>query len=152
MAIYIPLKEALKLCDEAVIKYKECGEDEDMTFFTIYDLGQILSEIANKCGKYFEEDGDVTFAPQIMSESSDPKGSIRYRCYIINEKIPTDSKYRVEFPDAPSTSNSTIFRVLEYSNEFSEKSYVAGNGVVLKESDGSYSWWFDDMNKGEQLC
>ena len=94
----------------------------------------------------------VTFAPQIMPESSDPAGSTRYHCYIINEKIPTKCEYHVEFPNDPSTSNSTIFRVLEYSDGFSVKSYVAGNGIVLKESDGSYSWWFDDISKGEQLC
>ena len=94
----------------------------------------------------------VVFAPQIMPESSDPKGSTRYRCYIINEKIPTDSEYRVEFPDDPSTSKSTIFRVCEYCSGFSVTSRVAGNGIVLKEADGSYSWWFDDISKGEQLC
>ena len=115
-------------------------------------LKYIIESIVEQYGRYISEDNDVMFSPQIMPESSDPKGSTRYRCYIINEKIPTDSKYRVEFPDDPNTSNSTIFRVLEYSDEFSEKSYVAGNGIVLKESDGSYSWWFDDMNKGEQSC
>lgn len=147
MPIYIPLKEALELCDSAVRKYKEWEKKtEETIYFTVGDLGQIISAIADRCGKFIEGNGDVVFAPQIMPESSDPAGSIRYHCYIVNEKFPLDSEYHVEFPDDPSTSDSTIFRVCEYSSEFSEKSRVAGNGVVLKEASGSYSWWFEDAN------
>ena len=146
MAIYIPLKEALELCDKAVRKNKEWRECKNIKYFNIDDLGQILCEIANKCGKFIEEDGDVMFAPQMMPESTDPKGSTRYYRYIVNEKIPSKIKYKVSFPDNPKTKQ--IFRVREFSSEFKEYSSEHGNGVVLDEGKGNYSWWFNDMSKG----
>ena len=55
MAIYIPLKEALELCDKAVRKNKKWRECKNIKYFNIDDLGQILCEIANKCGKFIED-------------------------------------------------------------------------------------------------
>ena len=88
----------------------------------------------------------VVFAPHMMPESTDPKDSTRYYCYIINEKIPSKIKYEVSFPYEPKTKQ--IFRVREFSSEFKEYSSEHGNGVVINEGKGNYSWWFNDMNKG----
>ena len=88
----------------------------------------------------------VFFAPQITPESTDPKGSTRYYRYIVNEKIPSKIKYKVSFPDNPKTKQ--IFRVREFSSEFKEYSSEHGNGVVINEGKGNYSWWFNDMSKG----
>ena len=88
----------------------------------------------------------VFFAPQMMPESTDPKGSTRYYRYIVNEKIPSKIKYKVSFPDNPKTNQT--FKVREFSSEFKEYSSEQGDGVVIVESNGDYSWWFNDMSKG----
>ena len=88
----------------------------------------------------------VFFAPQMMPESTDPKGSTRYYRYIVNEKIPSKIKYKVSFPDNPKTEQ--IFRVREFSSEFKEYSSEHGNGVVIDNGTKNYSWWFNDMSKG----
>ena len=88
----------------------------------------------------------VFFTPQMMPESTDPKGSTRYYRYIVNEKIPSKIKYKVSFPDNPKTKQ--IFRVIEFSSEFKEYSSEHCNGAVIDESKGNYSWWFNDMSKG----
>ena len=82
----------------------------------------------------------------LMHESTDPKGSTRYYRYIVNDKIPSKIKYKVSFPDNPKTKQ--IFRVIEFSSEFQKYSSEHGNGVVIHEGKGKYSWWFNDMSKG----
>ena len=88
----------------------------------------------------------VFFTPHIMPEKTDPKGSTRSYRYIVNEKIPSKLKYQVSFPD--NHKNKQIFRVREFSSEFKEYSSEHGNGVVLDEGKGNYSWWFKNMSKG----
>lgn len=132
MGLYINLEKALKLCDNMI---KDEDDNDDITNFLIY--------LANTCGEYIESGNEVMLAPQILPESCDPKGSTRYHCHIINEKFKIDNgEYRVEFPDTPK--EDCTFRVCEYSTEFDTPISVAeGDGVVLKENNNNYSWWFN---------
>ncbi|MGN1339814.1 MAG: hypothetical protein ACI4WS_05945 [Oscillospiraceae bacterium] len=146
MAIYIPLDKALEMCDTLAKGFHEKGIlTHRILTISPKDFSYIIGAIASKYGKYIQEDGDIAFAPQIMPESSDPAGSTRYHRFIVNEKRNASGEYRVSFPNDPAENG--VFFVKEYSPEFSEYSSQSGNGVVLKEADGSYSWWFDDMSK-----
>ena len=149
MAIYIPLEAALELCDK--IEENVRGKYENDKFYISYNqIGLIFSIIAGKCGKYIPDDNEVLFAPQILPESADPKGSKRYKCYIRNEKYPYNGEYKVNY-DLNTNSKSNTFTIRESSVDFAKYDVVSGMGTVIQEPNGEYSWWFDDMNKGLDL-
>ena len=147
MAIYIPLEAALKCCDRMERNIRE--DYGNVKFYINYDqMGYIFSLIAEKCGKYIPDDNEVLFVPQILPESSDPKGSKRYRCYIRNEKYPSTTRYDISYH---LNINTSTFTIKEYSDEFTKIDVVSGMGTVVQDLNGKYSWWFDDMNKGLNL-
>ena len=149
MAIYIPLEAALKCCDRMERNIRE--DYGNVKFYINYDqMGYIFSLIAEKYGKYIPDDNEVLFAPQILPESSDPKGSKRYRCYIRNEKYHNPTEYQVSYRLDTNVSPNT-FTIREFSDEFDEVDIVSGMGTVVQDLNGKYSWWFDDMNKGLNL-
>lgn len=151
MAIYIPLDKALESCDKIAKGFRENEiKTHIKRLISAQSLSYIIGLIASKYGKYIQEDGDIAFAPQIMPESSDPIGSKRYYRFIVNEKMNALGSYRISFPFDPAKHK--VFYVKEYSPEFPKYTSISGDGIVIKEADGSYSWWFNDISKGEQLC
>ena len=102
MAIYIPLDKALEACEKIAQ-----GVLSKQRVIHLDNLSYIIGAIASKYGKYIQEDGDVTFAPQIMPESSDPAGSTRYHCFIVNEKRNASGEYRVSFPNDPAAPSAS---------------------------------------------
>ena len=149
MAIYIPLEAALELCDKIEENVREKYEN-DKFYISYNQIGLIFYIIAGKCGKYIPDDNEVLFAPQILPESADPKGSKRYRCYIRDEKYPCNGVYKVNY-DLNTNSKSNTFTIRESSVDFAKYDVVSGMGTVIQEPNGEYSWWFDDMNKGLDL-
>lgn len=147
MAIYIPLDKILKSCDMLIKRFRKKGI---LIRISPENINYIITNITSKYGKYIQADDDVMFSPQIMPESSDPIDSKRYHRFIVNEKMNALGSYRVSFPFDPAKHK--VFYVKEYSPEFPKYTSISGDGIVIKESDGSYSWWFNDISKGEQLC
>lgn len=87
----------------------------------------------------------VMFAPQIMPAITDPAGSTRHKCLIINEKCRTKNEERVTFYD--DIDRHSLFVVQELSPSFPEEYEITcGYGVVLREQNNTYSWWFDSLH------
>ena len=86
----------------------------------------------------------VMFAPQLMPESTDPKGSERKSCLIVVYRIsaPFDD---VQFID--KIDDKGLFIVIDFDKTALHWSQQSGDGVVLCEADGGYSWWFNDITK-----
>lgn len=92
-------------------------------------------------------DEEITFimlAPQLMPESTDPAGSERKHCLIVYYRIsaPFDD---VQFID--KIDDEGLFIVIDFDRAAAHWSQQSGDGVVLCEADGSYSWWFNDITK-----
>ena len=91
--------------------------------------------------------GFIAIVPQITPESCDPMGSTRHTCYIVDLKFKTAcGEYKVDF--ISNHIEDGVFIVHEYSPEFTNTcSIQEGFGVVLKELNDNYSWWFNDLSK-----
>lgn len=92
-------------------------------------------------------DEEITFimlAPQLMPESTDPAGSERKSCLIVVYRIsaPFDD---VQFID--KIDDEGLFIVIDFDRAATHWSQQSGDGVVLCEADGGYSWWFNDITK-----
>ena len=79
------------------------------------------------------------FHPALLPPTADPEGSTRHKAIIYHEKIPSDH-FKVEFYD---DLNNSKFVVSEYSDEFDHYSFEAGQGIVLRERNKQYTWWYD---------
>lgn len=79
------------------------------------------------------------FNPALLPPSADPEGSTRHKVTIYHEKIPYDH-FKVEFYDDIISGR---FVVSEYSDEFESYSVEVGQGIVLREKNNQYTWWFD---------
>ena len=91
--------------------------------------------------------GFIAIAPQITPERCDPMGSTRHNCYIVDLKFKiARGEYKVDF--ISNHIEDGVFIVHEYSPEFANTcSIQEGFGVVLKELNNNYSWWFNDLSK-----
>ena len=79
------------------------------------------------------------FHPALLPITADPEGSTRHKATIYHEKIPHDH-FKVEFYDDLSNGR---FVVSEYSDEFDHYSFEVGQGIVLRERNKQYTWWYD---------
>ena len=86
------------------------------------------------------ENSTIMFLPQIFPESADPEGSIRYSCFIINKKQKNE-KESINFIDNIEKDN--CFIIEENTKSLSDNiMWLCGKGIVIKEKDNKYSWFF----------
>ena len=79
-----------------------------------------------------------------MPESSDPEGSTRYSCFIVHiiNRIEQTQMAHINYMDY--IDEYGVFIVVENTHiSVTNHKVKAYQGIVLKEKDGSYSWWFD---------
>jgi hypothetical protein len=76
--------------------------------------------------------------PDLMPESADPKGSTRYYVTVMIRETPWHWE-AIKQIDLIKTNN--LFIVDKFSPQFSMPRVSIFDGVVLKEQNGSYSWW-----------
>lgn len=86
----------------------------------------------------------IMFAPQLMPEWTDPAGSERKHCLIVYYQISAPFN-DVQYID--KIDEDELFIVIDFDKSAEKWSEQQGNGIVLKEADGGYSWWFDDIRK-----
>lgn len=81
----------------------------------------------------------MIFHPDILSENSDPQGSIRYgNVNIVHEQIECRHT-SVTYYDNIAESNSFIIE--DRSPEYNGYEVHIFKGVVVKENNGTYNWW-----------
>lgn len=82
------------------------------------------------------------FHPDLLPVTADPMGSTRYNTIIIYEKHPSakNKKYTIKFYD--NIADNNIFLIREYSYDNKTYSVEIGKGVVIKERNHQYTWWF----------
>lgn len=86
------------------------------------------------------QDTVIMMHPALLPETADPEGSTRHKAKIFYEKHPSD-KDRVEFYD--DIDNSGRFLVCDYCVDYDTYSLEIGEGIVLRERNNQYTWWFD---------
>lgn len=81
----------------------------------------------------------IIYNPNILPESADPQGSTRYgNVNIIHEQI--ECKHSsVAYYDNIAESNTFIIE--DKSPKFEGYETRIFKGVVVKENNGTYSWW-----------
>ena len=79
------------------------------------------------------------FHPDLSPQSSDPEGSTRFENVVIQHTQIHGDFEHTEFFDMIETLNH--FTIADYSPKFFNTESKVFMGTVLKESDGSYSWW-----------
>ena len=81
----------------------------------------------------------TAFNPNLLSENADPEGSTRYEnVNIINERIECHREH-TEFYDGISSANRLV--IADYSPCYDGFESRCFKGTVLREADGTYSWW-----------
>lgn len=89
----------------------------------------------------------MMFNPNLLDESADPEGSIRFENVDIQHTQIQCNFEHTEFFDMIETLNR--FTIADYSPEYDGIESHVFTGTVLKESDGSYSWFKNIKQKGE---
>ncbi len=79
------------------------------------------------------------FHPALLPITADPEGSTRHKATIYHEKYPSDH-FKVEFYDDLDNGR---FLVVEHNEDFDHYSIEVGQGIVLREKNNQYTWWFD---------
>lgn len=83
--------------------------------------------------------------PLLLPPTADPQGSTRFNATILWEQYPIEphENNRVEFYDDLDNGK---FLVREYNQEFEQYYLEIGVGIVLRELNQQYSWWFNLHN------
>ena len=77
-----------------------------------------------------------TYHPEILPATADPEGSERFDCTIIHEQIHGEP-HTLFYDDLENGR----FIIEDCQPEYDGYEAHVFAGVVLREPDGSYSWW-----------
>lgn len=88
----------------------------------------------------------MLFNPNFLNEKADPEGSIRFEDVVIQHTQIYDDFEHTEFFDMIEVQNH--FTVADYSPRFQSSETKVFKGTVLKESNGTYSW-FKNIKQGD---
>ena len=80
----------------------------------------------------------TSFHPDLLPETADPTGSTRYYVTIMIRETPWNYS-KVNFIDLINTNS--LFIVDKLNPACSYPGIDIFDGVVLKEKNGTYSWW-----------
>lgn len=81
----------------------------------------------------------ITLHPDLLPETADPIGSIRYgNVRIVLEQI-ENNKYETTYYNSIAENNTFIIE--DKSPEYKGYECSFFKGTIIKEADGSYSWW-----------
>lgn len=89
-------------------------------------------------------DADITYQgktyhPDLLPETADPIGSTRYgNVRIVLEQI-ENNKYETTYYNSIAENNTFIIE--DKSPEYKGYECRFFKGTIVKEADGSYSWW-----------
>lgn len=100
---------------------------------------------------------DCLMHPDLIGENGDPEGSTRYYVTILHIYFPSNIE-KVTYSDLIKTNS--MFIIKEYANCAAPQIEVF-DGVVIKDKDGSYSWFrrikqenaypvINDMNESQE--
>ena len=81
----------------------------------------------------------MMFNPNLLPESADPEGSIRYKNVDIVHVQITNDYEEVTFFDMIEVANR--FEICDKSPHYDGYECHVFKGDVLKEKNGGYSWW-----------
>ncbi len=81
----------------------------------------------------------MLFNPNLLNANSDPAESVRFENVVIQHTQIHGDFEHTEFFDMIETQNH--FTIADYSPKFYNTESKVFMGTVLKESDGTYSWW-----------
>lgn len=88
----------------------------------------------------------MMFNPDFLPESADPQLSTRFENVVIQHTQIYDDFEHTEFFDMIEMQN--YFIVADYSPRFQSSETKVFKGTVLKESNGTYSW-FKNIKQGD---
>ena len=81
----------------------------------------------------------LTLHPDLLPDTADPKGSTRYgNVKIVLEQIESN-KYETTYYNNIAENNTFIIE--DKSPEYKGYECRFFKGTIVKEADGSYSWW-----------
>ena len=86
----------------------------------------------------------MMFNPNLLPESADPIGSVRYKCLII--KLIGRGHYSLNFEDYLEEANTLVVKYLSPNNPIFRVEIF--DGIALKERNNRYSYW-KDIRGGE---
>ena len=76
--------------------------------------------------------------PDLLPDSADPEGSMRYENVdIMHLYIPADAENCINH----WYEKLNLFVVYDYAPSYTEHIIARFKGTVLEESNGTYSWW-----------